>query len=1376
MGGVEVPCLVDTGSNVTIITESFFREHFESKGESALKECGWLTLRAVNGMSMPYLGYLQLDVEIMGKVLPQCGVLVVHDPTDSVTKLEKSKIPGLVGMNIIKDCNDILSCHPELRTAKRPDGFKDGFAKVLSASNVLVPAGSMCFIPATGPRGSNASTTCSKQEVLIEGLAVDEGVLPGNLLVSTAYVGMQGGEVLVPVLNVGTNDAFLKPHTRIARIYAAEIVVGGAGEVMFQEVRPQEVEVSVCSVKAAVGNGQGGVSSQAAESAHQIQFDSPSLTKQQLERARDLLVQYADVFAFSDEELGGTDIIQHEIPLTDETPVRQRYRRLPPSQYEEVKAHIRQLLDQGVIRESSSPYSSPLVIVRKKDGRLRMCVDYRLLNKKTRKDAYPLPRIEESLDALHGARWFSTLDLASGYNQVAVQERDRQKTAFCTPFGLYEFNRMPFGLCNAPGTFQRLMERILGDQHFQSLLLYLDDVVVFSPSFEQHLVRLGLVLSRFREHGLKVKWSKCSMFQHKVSYLGHVISEEGVSTNPEKIRAVSEWPRPQNYTELKSFLGFSGYYRRFVKNFSQLAAPLHVLSSRASPKGQGSKLNGSQFMEMWTPQCESAFQSLKQKLVTAPVLAYADFTKPFFLEVDASHQGLGAVLSQEGAGGRRPVAYASRGLRPTERNMENYSAMKLELLGLKWAVTDKFREYLLGRRFIIFTDNNPLSHLQTARLGAIEQRWVSELARFDYVIEYRPGKLNGNADALSRQPARPGEAVDAAAPGGVEMEGHLRQVVLEQGGCGNTGVEGNCSSSFPVYSEEVLAAQQQVDPVIEAFRKYWSRGSKPGQVERAKEDDRTKELLRQWERLVQERGVLYRVFQDSRQGQVKQVVLPLSLQADVLQRMHEGHGHQGVERTFKLIRARCYWPGMYHDIEAHCKQCKRCIVAKAPVPRVVTELGSLLASRPLEVLAMDFTVLEASSDGHENVLILTDVFSKFTVAVPTRDQKAVTVAKSLVKYWIRNYGVPLRLHSDQGKCFEAEVVRHLCKFYNIKQSRTTPYHPQGNGQCERFNRTLHDLLRTLPPNKKRRWVEHLPDVVFAYNTTEHASTGYTPYYLQFGFSPNLPVDILLGVECDFAGTVDDWVTEHQGRLLAAYEAARQQMEQAAEARRKRHGPATQDSVLEVGQLVYRRNHDFKGRHKIQDLWMPGPYRIVAHPDRNKAVYMVVPLDGSQTPKNVHRTELRPCGPEEPESRVPAEIQEASEALDSGSEAVFRVKRTGMGAPFHGPLTASGQPQSDDEGTRVGDSTTSSREGGSDHGPSGSDSDGPETESEEGEPAPQPPPRRTRRQNAGRHTNPFNLPRSVGLRAEDRAVAHANHLCLVALKDIVSGLIMEVGGA
>ncbi|KAJ8010306.1 hypothetical protein DPEC_G00073670 [Dallia pectoralis] len=370
--------------------------------------------------------------------------------------------------------------------------------------------------------------------------------------------------------------------------------------------------------------------------------------------------------------------------------------------------------------------------------------------------------------------------------------------------------------------------------------------------------------------------------------------------------------------------------------------------------------------------------------------------------------------------------------------MENYSAMKLESLALKWAVTNKYREYLIGNKFTVFTDNNPLSHLKTAKLGAIEQRWVSILARFDFDVVYRPGRENGNVDALSRQYSEnqntgdPSESMEETEEVTSSLTAGIRSgyaaVVSEHGS----------SFSFPVCSAEGLAAQQQEDPVIRSFLKYWRRWTRPEKRERAEEDIKTVELLRQCDKIEESNGVLYRRFWDVRHGQVKQMLLPQGLQGEVLQRMHDGHGHQGVERTFKLIRARYYWPGMYQEVERYCKQCGRCIVAKAPLLRIVTAMGSLLASKPFEVVAMDFTELERSSDGRENVLVLTDVFSKFTVAVPTKDQKATTVAKAIVKEWIQRYGVPQRLHLVQGMCFEAEIIQNLCKIYGIKRAAQLP--------------------------------------------------------------------------------------------------------------------------------------------------------------------------------------------------------------------------------------------------------------------------------------------------------------------------------------------------
>ena len=324
-----------------------------------------------------------------------------------------------------------------------------------------------------------------------------------------------------------------------------------------------------------------------------------------------------------------------------------------------------------------------------------------------------------------------------------------EKTAFRVPWGLYEFLRLPQGLTNSPSTFQRIMELIFGDLNLTEVVLYLDDVLVFSSTFEEHLRRLDKVLGRIEENGLKLKGSKCKLFQTTVSHLGHVVSGHGISVDPDKVARIRDWPTPSNGSDLRSFLGLASYYRRYVKNFSSIAAPLHTLSVTGQAKAGKARE-----AFLWSSAADESFRTLKQAMCGAPVLAFPQFDRDFVLEVDASLKGLGACLSQyDDEGNLHPVAYASRGLRGPERNYSDLSSFKLELLALKWAVADKFKDYLLGRKTTVWTDNNPVAHIQTAKLGATEQRWFAQLAPFNLDIKYRSGRTNKRADALSRNPS-----------------------------------------------------------------------------------------------------------------------------------------------------------------------------------------------------------------------------------------------------------------------------------------------------------------------------------------------------------------------------------------------------------------------------------------------------------------------------------------------------------------------------------------------------------------------------------------------------------------------------------------------
>lgn len=1343
MGGIQVPCLIDTGSMVTTITESLFVNNFEPWGHERLQSCQWLQLRAANGLEIPYLGYLELDVELCGKVMGNCGVLVVRDPPGNV----QSRVPGVLGMNILR------KCYQELFGQHGSNLFD--LPSVSAAPNPVFQALQHCHQAVTQPTPDGGSTvnvrgrrpcrvlggtvkmvaaTCSERYsgygTLFE--PTDPG-LPEGLLVSPALVQVTQGIVYIPVVNVGTRDVVLYPHTRLGRISTASVVS-----------LPKDV-VEVRSIAASPASKLPVV----VAIEDQIRgLDLSPLNDLEQEQVRSLLLRYSSVFSTHEGDLGCTTLITHDIPLLDQVPVKQRYRRIPPSDYEAVKAHINQLLQAQVIRESSSPFASPIVLVKKKDGSLRMCVDYRQLNAKTRKDAFPLPRIEESLDMLCGARWFSTMDLASGYNQVPVSEADRAKTAFCTPFGLFEWNRMPFGLCNAPSTFQRLMQRMFGDQQCQSVLLYLDDIVIFASTVEQHLQRLEMVLARLQMEGLKAKLQKCAFFKPEVQYLGHIISQHGVATDPSKIEAVANWRRPTNVAEVRSFLGFASYYRRFVEGFAKLASPLHRLVAElgGSRSRQGS---GRSLAEAWSEECEVSFEQLKSKLVSAPVLAYADFQLPFILEVDASYSGLGAVLSQEQGGKVRPVAYASRALKPTERNMSNYSSMKLEFVALKWAITEKFREYLLGTKCVVYTDNNPLSHLSTAKLGAVEHRWAAQLASFDFELKYRSGRSNRNADALSRQYQPVEGDVDQLAPG-TAIPKLLQRMAPPEGSIQATQL---VISVLPTHGPSDLISLQAADPTIQGAMVFWRDRRRPSREEREELSPQVLTLLRQWDRLIECEGVLYRkVFHPNGGEEYRQLVLPASLRTEVLTQLHQQHGHQGIGRTLELVRQRCYWPSMSAEVQKWCEECPRCQVAKASRPPASTFMGHLLASRPNEIIAVDFTVLEPTTRGIQNILVITDVFSKYSVAIPTLDQRAPTVAQVLVTEWFYRFGIPNRVHSDQGRCFEGLLIQQLCSMYGIQKSRTTPYHPAGNGQCERFNRTLHNLLRTLPASRKRDWAACLPQVVFCYNTTPHQTTGESPHLLMFGQDPQLPVDFLLGrVREPVEGRVCDWVREHQARLQTAFDGARERMAAAAAYRKDRHDQGVRDVPLKEGQLVYVRDLGVRGRHKIHDQWSPVIHTVLRAPSEGGAVYTIAPVDKMAKPKHVHRSMLKGVvGPQtsgnssanvpQGELMLPAQEELSSEEDLLLGEQVFapatdrpfinRQAPSTLDAPGVENLpVAVGQNVdtiSPSEGLDLVANTYSFDPVGAQHSLSPND----HTQ------------RRTSRVNAGQHSNPHRLPRGV----------------------------------
>ena len=465
--------------------------------------------------------------------------------------------------------------------------------------------------------------------------------------------------------------------------------------------------------------------------------EPPDLTRNQQQQLDQLLQEYQDVIAIEDDPPGRTNLVTHQIITENVPPIRQRPYRLSPVEHEFVGKELDHMLQQGIIRPSSSPWTSPIVLVKKKNGKTRFCVDYRKLNKVTKRDAYPLPRIDEILDSLGKAKWFTSLDLASGYWQVEMSEADREKTAFITKQGIFEFNVMPFGLTNAPATFQRLMDRVFHDIKDKYVLVYLDDINIYSNTFEEHIQHLTEVLERFRQANLKLNLEKCHFCKKELTFLGHIVSEKGIQPDPGKIDKVKNFPTPTNVTELRGFIGLASYYHRFIKEFASIVEPMHRLLRKDIPY-------------IWNEDCQKAFEILKEKLTTAPILIYPDFAKPFILHTDASYLGLGAILAQEDdEGNEHVVAYASRSLVGAEYN---YSPTEIECLASVWAMK-YFRPYIYLMDFILVTDHAALQWMMNnPNPNKRMTRWILTITDYPFQIRYRKGKKHQNADTLSRIP------------------------------------------------------------------------------------------------------------------------------------------------------------------------------------------------------------------------------------------------------------------------------------------------------------------------------------------------------------------------------------------------------------------------------------------------------------------------------------------------------------------------------------------------------------------------------------------------------------------------------------------------
>ena len=814
-----------------------------------------------------------------------------------------------------------------------------------------------------------------------------------------------------------------------------------------------------------------------------------------------IIQQYLDVFPDSlPQELPPQREIDHRIELEPGAgPTSRATYRMSYTELDELRKQLKELEEAGHIRPSKSPFGAPVIFVKKKDGTMRMCVDYRALNKITIKNRYPLPRIDELLDRLEGATIFSKIDLRSGYHQVRIADEDVHKTAFRTRYGHFEFKVLPFGLTNAPATFMALMHDVFRPYLDTFVIVFLDDILIYSRLRREHEDHLRKVLDLLRQHKLYGKLSKCEFFSDQVEFCGHVVSKDGVSTAQSKVESIKAFPVPVNVSTLRSFLGLANYYRRYVEHYAHIATPLHELTKKDKEW-------------TWTATEQAAFEALQTALTTAPTLILPDPTKPFLVTTDASGYAIGAVLSQDRGNGHQPVAFISRKLNAAERN---YTTHEREMLGGVYAM-ECWRHYLESNiPFEWRTDHAGLKYLQTQpNLNPRQARWMEKVQNFNFTVVYTPGKDNTVADALSRRV----DYEEASPP--TPAQDHLAATSTVRVG--------------QLYMERLLQGYEQ-DPV--AAHIVESLQSSPEEHPNFTTDAEGRLLFQ------------------ARETAAPRLYVPDvgTLRQELLHEFHDAPsaGHLGRDKTAAAIRQHYYWPGMSRDVVDYVATCDVCQQVKSSSQRPAGLLQPLpTPSAKWEQVSMDLiTGLPTTPRQFDAIFTVVDRLSKMAYFLPT---KSTATAKDLAELFVERivavHGVPLRIVSDRDPRFRSDFWRALFHAMGTQLDFSSAYHPQTDGQSERANRTIEDMLRCYASKDPTTWDRKLPIAQMAYNNSTSPSTGFSPATLQFGHDARTPVTALAQTTSPPARS--DPATDLLKRMETDIAAAKVNLEAAKERQRK----------------------------------------------------------------------------------------------------------------------------------------------------------------------------------------------------------------------------------
>ena len=893
---------------------------------------------------------------------------------------------------------------------------------------------------------------------------------------------------------------------------------------------------------------------------------SPDLSPKQKFMFWKLLEKYRGVFAFKGDPLGKVNLWTHKIDTGEHPPIKQNPYRTSEAQKLQIQECVNEMMEKGVIIPCVSSWSSPVTLVPKKDGTIRFCIDYRKLNAITKDDLYPIPRLDEPLALMRGSKYFSVMDCDNCYWQIPLEKNSMEKTTFTCHLGTFMFKVMPFGLKCAPASCVRAMDRIFKDENRRISFIYMDDLICYSDTPEEHIRRLSILFDRMFEHGLKLKAKKCQFANDSVNYLGHTITIEGISPDRSRFEALLQSPPPNSVDNVRSFLGFCGFYRNYVINFTMIAEPLTRLLRKNA-------------VFVWGEEQQKAHKTLIDSLINAPVLAHYDPTKKTELRVDASNLGLGAHLVQIDDEKKQLLACASRTLLKHEKN---YSTTEKECLAIVFGLK-KFRPYLFGRKFVVVTDHCGLCFLMGAKdLENRLARWSLKIMDYNFDIVYNKGAKHQDADFLSRNPFKQERLQEENSEKGPDLIVSPIRIEIEEE-----------PIDFSDWKPEDTIEEQKKDLILKDLYQLCENPTPLTQRHRQRFNNSYQ--LKD--------GVLHKktkVF-----GMDKFVIcLPLSLVPQILYYAHDSPiaAHFGQRKTYWRICQNFYWKDMVIDIKNYVRTCKECQFRKTNNTLTQSYAGTLpIPEKVFETIAIDIVgPLPTTEDGFKHIVTVTDALSKYAVTYPIRNATDDEIMEGLEAKIFYVFGPPKHILKDQGTNLNSVLCKRVYDRWGIQSNRTTPYHPQGNGQTERFNKTLGVALTTMIPKDKEKWIDYLNPVTYGYNSVINETTGFTPLELITGDSPDFSHLQKIGY-CSEKERSGLKIEEKRCKARENILKSQQKNQIASNAKRIPCNIQEGDLVL-----IFSTPLKMKKGGKFENRWT-GPYRVIER--LSEQIFTVISISG-----------------------------------------------------------------------------------------------------------------------------------------------------------------------